>query len=329
MRRRRPKLARLVAATVVIGLGAAPVAFALSGSSNEGAFDLLLPTGARALGMGQAAVALRDGAEGIWWNPAVIARAHREASFHFAQTIATEGDYTLAVLVPVEYVGALAISARYIDYGTQSVTGKTDPTEVGVFSTTSTIISASVAAPFGDRLGAGLTYKLYTLRLPCSGQCLNTPPRSPATYAFDVGMQYVLRKDSSISLGAAVRNLGRPLQVRDSPQADPLPKRADVGVAFAPRFQQLPPNARVLLSADVVTRLAGGGPGYRIGGELSWEGKYQLRAGYVINGPTGNNGSIGLGYATRRLQFDVAQLITQGSSSSDQTPFFFSVRYIF
>ena len=78
-----------------------------------------------------------------------------------------------------------------------------------------------------------------------------------------------------------------------------------------------------------MTRLAGGGPGYRIGGELSWEGKYQLRAGYVINGPTGNNGSIGLGYATRRLQFDVAQLITQGSSSSDQTPFFFSVRYIF
>src|SRR6266571_7586778 len=121
MRRRRSRLRPLAAAAylgVGTSIGLVGQARAQSGAATE-ALDLLLPTGARALGMGQAAVAFPSGAEGLWWNPALIARAPREVSFHFAQTLATEGDYTLAALIPVQYVGAVAVSARYIDFGVE------------------------------------------------------------------------------------------------------------------------------------------------------------------------------------------------------------------
>ena len=300
-----------------------------SGTTTEGAPEFLLPSGARAIGMGQAAVALPTGAEAVWWNPALLARAAREASFHFAQTIATEGDYTLSVLIPVQYAGAFAITARYIDYGVQQVTGKTDPNETGVFSSSTSILGASFATSFGRRLSTGLMYKVLAQRFQCTGTCLSTPHSAPATFALDLGAQYTLRKDTSLWLGAAVRNLGLPLQVHDAPQADPLPRRAEVGIAFSPTFRQLPADARVRGAFDIVTRLDGGGPGYRVGGELSWQEKIQLRAGYVYEGPTGTNGSFGLGYRASKVQFDFAQLIGDAGSGSGQSLSFISIRYGF
>src|SRR4029453_14912557 len=102
-------------------------------------------------------------------------------------------------------------------------------------------------------------------RFPCTGVCLNTPSRSPPTSALDLGGQYVFRADTSLYVGAAIRNLGLRLQVQDAPQADPLPSPIDIGAAFAPRLPQLPADARVLFSADIVSRLTGWGPGYRAG----------------------------------------------------------------
>jgi hypothetical protein len=300
-----------------------------SGTATESGAELLLPTGGRAVGMGQAVVAMATGAEAVWWNPALITRTPREAVFHFSQTLATNGDYAASVLFPVPSIAAaFAVTARYIDYGPQESTGRTDPNELGEFTTTSTILGASFAATFGRRFAAGITYKALQYRFPCTGVCLNTPSRSPPTSALDVGAQYVLRKDTSLSVGAAIRNVGLRLQVQDAPQADPLPSRIDIGVVFAPRIPQLPSDAKVRFGADVVSRLTGWGPGYRAGAELSWQNRYQLRAGYVQFGPTGSNGSVGVGYSTRRVQLDFAQLITDAASGTG-SPSFFSARWLF
>ena len=329
MRRRRSSASRRLALVASLLAVAAPAARAQSGTSGEGAPELLLPTGGRGLGMGQAVVAMAIGAEAVWWNPALITRAAREAAFHFSQTIATEGDYAASVLIPVHSIAAAAaITARYIDYGPQESTGRTNPDELGEFTTTSTILGASFAATFGHRFAAGITYKVLQLRFPCTGVCLNTPGNSPPTSALDLGAQFVLRKDTSLSLGAAIRNIGLRLQVQDAPQADPLPSRIDIGAVFTPRIAQLPPDAKVRVGADLVSRLTGWGPGYRAGAELSWQDRYQLRAGYVQFGPTGSNGSVGVGYSTRRFQLDFAQLITDAASGTG-SPSFFSARWLF
>jgi hypothetical protein len=107
-----------------------------------------------------------------------------------------------------------------------------------------------------------------------------------------------------------------------------LPSRVDVGAVFSPKLRQLPAEARVRFAADLVSRLTGWGPGYRAGAELSWQNRYQLRAGYVRFGPTGSNASVGVGYATRRFQLDFAQLITDAASGTG-SPSFFSARWLF
>src|SRR5918993_2905866 len=124
--RRRPfrRVARL-AATLCGALLAAPGerALAQSAPAQDGALFLLLPVGARAVGMGQAVVADQAaGSEAIWWNPAGLARAEkREAAIHHSQSGIGTGD-AVTVLVPSSLLGVLAASVDILNYGSQDVT---------------------------------------------------------------------------------------------------------------------------------------------------------------------------------------------------------------
>ncbi len=304
---------------------------AQTGSPIEGAPEFVLPIGARAIGMGQAAVATAIGIDGLWWNPAVISRGPREASLSIGRTFATSdggADAGGGVIIPVRGVGAFGVSIRYLNEGQSAATDSVG-NQIGVLSIVGTVLAGTFAAPFGDRFAAGVTIKFLQLSFPCTGTC-NAPTTPPRTGAFDLGGQYFVTKDSLVTLGAAVRSVGLKLQVNDSPQADPLPSRFDGGIAIAPKFAEMPKEARVRLAADVVTRLgaAGGGPGYRFGGEVSWLERLQARAGYVVNGPTGSGLTLGLGFSTGRLQVDFAQARTDFSDSGTQ-PTFLTLRYIF
>src|ERR1700682_4755163 len=91
-------------------------------SGSEGALFLLLPTGAQAVGMGQAMVAGKPGSEGIWWNPASIAgEDKRELAIHHSQTVAGVGD-ALTFLTPLRSHGTGAISVNILNIGEQQVT---------------------------------------------------------------------------------------------------------------------------------------------------------------------------------------------------------------
>jgi hypothetical protein len=53
----------------------------------------------------------------------------------------------------------------------------------------------------------------------------------------------------------------------------------------------------VRAATDVVVRTSRiGGPGYRVGGEVAWQERYQGRVGYVISGPTGRARRSGRGF---------------------------------
>jgi hypothetical protein len=300
---------------------------AQSGTGSEGAAEFLFPIGARSLGMGQAVAAIATGSDALWWNPALVARGPREIAFHFTKIITLETDASAAVIVPVQRVGAFALSVRYINQGQQEASD--DPTQpTGAFSTTTTIVGATFATTFSARFAAGLTYKLLRLDFACTGSC-RKPAQTPQTIALDLGGQYILTRDSLVTFGAALRNAGPKLQVNDSPQADPLPVRADVGVAFAPKFAQMPKEGRIRFAGDVVTRLAGGSaPGYRLGAEFSWIERYLVRAGYEARGPTGSGATFGLGISSGKLQIDLARmLVTSGSEAG--SPDYLSLRYLF
>jgi hypothetical protein len=57
--------------------------------------------------------------------------------------------------------------------------------------------------------------------------------------------------------------------------------------------------------------------------------RLQARAGYVVNGPTGTGPTLGLGFATGRLQIDFAQSRADFGSDSGVQPTYLSLRYIF
>src|SRR4051812_24049647 len=157
MRRRRSNVRRsfaifaVLAVSCALALSSGQSVFAQSGLVDEGAKDLIRPTGARSVGMGLAVTAGATGSEALWANPALIARARREASLHLrgkSYASDADGDITGVVIIPWQNVGVIAIGLRYLDYGSQDVTsGPTTP--VGLIKNTNIILTATAATTFG------------------------------------------------------------------------------------------------------------------------------------------------------------------------------------
>src|SRR6266513_5837493 len=85
-------------------------------TGSEGSLFLLLPTGAQAVGMGQAMVAAKPGSEGIWWNPASIGdQTQKELAIHHSKTIAGVGD-ALTFVLPSSF-GTTAFSINILNIG--------------------------------------------------------------------------------------------------------------------------------------------------------------------------------------------------------------------
>lgn len=321
-------LRRIIAGCFALA-GAVGTAAAQAGSAAEGATEFVFPLGARAMGLGQAVVASSLGAESVWWNPAFIARAPREVLVGAVSGMpAAESDVSSVGVYTIPRVISIALALRYVNYGQQDA-GVDQFGRTGSFFSSAYVLGATFAAPFGDRFAVGTTLKVLTIGFDCTGTCPNQPQNNPVTGALDIGAQYIARHDSTVTFGAAIRNVGSKLQFNDSPQADPLPGRIDVGVEVAPKLSQYP-GLGLRLSAGVVTRITSGfGPGLRFGGEVSWLNQYIARAGYVQNGPTGSGPSIGGGIAAGRWRIDFAEFLSDNAAEIGLRPTYLSLRYSF
>jgi hypothetical protein len=326
---------RRCAFVVLVVCGLAHAGGAQSSSDPQGGLQFVLPIGARTLGMGQAATAAAVGSDALWWNPALIARGPREAALQLTQSLATQtgADIGFAFIYAVPKVGAVGLSLRYINEGAQPAFDTTvNGTQTGTFFAQDLIFAATFAAPFGDRLALGLTTKVLRIGFPCTGTCFtSTSASTPAqTGALDLGAQYFATHDSTLAFGVALRNLGFKLQLNDTPQADQLPSRLAVGVELAPKPAALPPDVRVHVAADLVWQItAAASPGVNFGGELSFKDRYQVRAGYVANGPTGSGMTFGAGVSTGRLHVDLARMLSDIGQQSGVTPTYIALRYLY
>jgi len=327
MRRRLFRLPRWSFFWLFIALNGARLE-AQTGVVSEAA-QFLLPIGARSLGAGQAVVAGGVGADAITWNPAVISRGPREFTFNLANQAngIAATDANVALVWPVPHVGAFAVTIRYmVEQDQESVNNS--GIQTGTFALNDIIAGATFAAPFGNRFAAGFTLKFLQQGANCTGAC-DLPAFPPRTAGIDAGVQYFLMKDSSVAIGASLLNAGLPLQVNDSPQADPLPTRADFGISVTPKFSNAPKELGTRFEADIVKRVSGGGPGYRFGGELSWQNQYVARAGYELYALSGSSGpTVGVGLSTAKLKIDFAQMLTDLGVGLGK-PTFLSLRYVF
>ena len=140
---------------------AGPVAVAAQGSvGSEGGAFLLRPVGARAVGMGQAVVARRDGGESLWWNPAGLAwMTKREGSLHHSQDFFATGD-VITLVVPSTLLGVFSLAADLENFGEQENTSDPGAPPTGTILTRSLVLNASYATRIGGRAATGIAFTL-------------------------------------------------------------------------------------------------------------------------------------------------------------------------
>ncbi|HXT17722.1 MAG TPA: PorV/PorQ family protein [Gemmatimonadaceae bacterium] len=318
---------------VIIGaafsLAAAATLGAQTGTENESAFEFIFPYGARAVAMGMTGVAMASPSDAVWLNPALVARAHREASLQEQSKLSAliSTDIGGSVVWTFAPVGTVALSARYMDEGTDIATNDLNE-QTGTFVPKHEVVAATFATTFGSRATAGFTVKRLVRTAPCSGECGPNLPASSSVNALDFGAQFYVSHDSVLSVGLAARNIGPKLQQKDAPQADELPTRIEAGIAIMPTLKDAK-DVRVIGAADIVARVGPGAPGFRFGGEVGYQNRYFGRAGYVVYGPGEVSGAtFGVGVQTGKLAIDLSQMATDPGTSGLR-PTLVSLRYIF
>jgi len=298
----------------------------------EGGAFLLLPVGARAVALGQAATADGGTSEAVFWNPAGLATlAKGEFAVYHYDAFFGSGD-AIAIAVPSSRLGTFALTAYLVNYGDLAVTrGDLGPEPVGQISPRNLELMASYATDLG-RLAAGITYKLVQFRVDCSGDCSQVPTATGTTQAVDLGVQYTFAGWRPVVVGVSLRNLGFNLQVNNRAQADPLPTRLSVGVSAevvrpADGVQGL--DARVL--ADVQgTVLEGPLSTVTLVGVESGVGEMlRLRFGYAFLDSNARGPSLGIGVKFGSIAFDLARTFNSAQDVGDTEPVHISFRVIF
>jgi hypothetical protein len=281
------------------------------------------------VGMGQAVVADQPGTEAIWWNPAGLARSdRREVAVHHYETLVGTGD-AVSILIPSSLLGVFSATLYALNYGTQALTDNSG-NQIGSFTTRNVVYGGSYSTPIGPRINAGITYKIVQFRIDCAAGCES---QTGTSSAIDFGAQYDLGSVVPVSIGVAVRNMGAPLPVIDSEQADPLPTRIQIGLMYrVPGVERYAPQTEVHITGDVLDRLKLESPAPRVGAAVSWRRRAHLRGGYVFDSGTEEESggpSMGLGISTNNLRVDIATIFEGFSTDAGKRPTYVSLRYLF
>jgi len=331
----RARLGATLAAGVIAAGGwcAGPAAAQNVSAGVEGGAFLLLPMGARATALGQAAAADGGTSEAVFWNPAGLATLARgEFALHHYDAFFGSGD-AVVIAVPSSRLGSFAFTAYLVNYGDLAVTrADLGPEPVGQISPRNLALMASYATDVAGGVAVGLTYKLVQFRVDCSGDCSQVPTATGTSNAVDVGLRYDASAWLPVVFGVTVRNLGFPLQVNNRSQEDPLPTRVVVGVSVAvlrPSAGTQGIDARVLADVQGTVNEGAVAAVTLVGAEAGVGELVRLRAGYAFLNSDARGPSLGFGVRFGNIAFDLASVFAVTEEVGDKQPVHVSFRVIF
>ena len=237
----------------------------------------------------------------------------------------------LSFVYPSRIFGTFALGGNLVNFGDIPATDK-GGNDVGILTNRNYLLVASYATPIGKRLSVGLNAKVVLLRTICSGCEALYPNIEGSTNALDAGLQYVLPTSLPITIGASLRNIGQPLQVKDAEQADPLARVIQVGARVRLPIAALDSNdTSIDISSDVFSSPAYTGPSFRLGASLTYSLDYVLRVGYKTPaGASDNQGGFSIGFGLARAGFGL-DFARRFDSTSDfgKAPTYVSLRLLF
>ncbi|MXW65062.1 MAG: PorV/PorQ family protein [Bacteroidetes bacterium SB0662_bin_6] len=184
------------------------------GQSRKGtaaATFLTLGVGARATAVGHAFTAVATGADGLFWNPAGIARPHPSSGQRGSAMFSNHRWFVdvnfagLGAVVPVTGSGAVGLSVVKLDYGDQLVRTVDMPEGTGeTFSSMDISIGLSYAQQLTDYFYLGGSAK---------GVRQNIRDMKASAVAFDIGFVLETNYLNGIQLGASIQNFGGKMQM--------------------------------------------------------------------------------------------------------------------
>jgi hypothetical protein len=337
MRRSRSRLrglAVVLGGALSLGAGAVRGLSAQGITRPQGAEFLLLPVGARATALGQAAASEGGTTESIFWNPAGLASVPRgEFAVHHYNAFFGTGD-AIAIAGHSARIGTVALAAYLVDYGDLDLTPPDGgPVPIGRITPRNVALALSYATDIGAGVAVGVTYKLVQFRVDCAGDCHDVPATAGTTHLVDVGVRYVASAAPFV-VGISLRNLGFPLQVENSAQADPLPTRLSVGVAYelvrpVPGASGEGFDVRVLTDVQGVVGRGPFSPAMFVGVESGVGELIRLRGGYAFTDSEARGPSIGLGMTLGQMSVDLARVFFANDDLGEKEPFHVSFRAAF
>ena len=343
------KLTTLLLAGLCVG--ALPAGVRATPESRSAPLLLLINPGSRAIAMGESYVAVADDATASYFNPAALVGQSKK-KLHLSHTawlpkLADDLSYEfLAYSTPVEGWGNFGFNVTFFNLGEQTRTGERPNEVLGTFRSYDMALSAAYGAQIGANVSAGIGLKFIYSHLANKGAGIEQGDGTGSSFAADLGILW--KPISSLSFGAALRNLGPKIAYIDAAQADPLPQHIVVGVAYEVMDTQY---NDLLFSFDLYKPLIADGSfvgnlatawadeglsnefkemDLHVGGEYKYglsaredEAFIALRAGlsYDHDGKASTN-TFGVGLKYNRFQFDVAYIIGLGDMPvvGDNTP---------
>ena len=279
--------------------------FSAEPRSTENALTLLLPIGARAVGMGRAVTAQR-GSESAFWNPAGLARIE-EGRFVVLRGDDLAGEATaLSLLLARQPLGTLTFSYKLLDLGDQDFVDE-DQNVLGTVSFRDHLGIVSFASQVLPWLDTGLNFKVFQTRVTCRGQCTDSGVTG-TTYFLDAGLLAMPLQALPLRLGVMVAHLGPDLQLINAEQADPLPTRLRVAATYEVLNHFFDwEDMELWATAELEDRFRDlGSPVLYLGAEfMAGRGdQVFLRAGYG-QGQTGQPAGMAVGLGIHYQQFEI------------------------
>jgi hypothetical protein len=287
---------------------------------SEGALFLLLPVGAQGVALGRAMTWV-EGAEGAFWNPAGLAGVERSQAVVFRSDHVAGTATALSALWTHDRIGTLGTSYFLLDAGSFE-----QRDDLGNYTGEITIRNhlgiVSIASRLAERLSAGLSFKLIRFQLSCRGICTDEGTTG-TTWAVDAGVQG--EPFDRLRLGAMFAHLGPRLQVLNAEQADPLPARVRVAVAYdvldaIVEADEL--GGWVAVEVEDRVRELGSASVY-LGTEVvaGQTDALALRAGYVWSElDQEDGGRVGLGLTYERFNLAIAKALAVSTLTGETEP---------
>lgn len=237
---------------------------------------LKLQVNARATAMGNAQVALAEGASSVAYNPAgvlSVSTASFGATYNAWFADITHSFYAAAV--NLHDLGTIAAGVTLLTTDDMAVTTPAFPEGTGeLFKATDFAFTLSYARQISNEFGLGLSAKyirsyLYNKEIQAS------------SVAFDVGTLYDI-PELRTRLGISVNNLGKDLRYINEQYSLPTALR------FGARITAYQEDVNLVYVAAQISRPNDSEEQYNVGVEYTYNGMFSIRGGYWLNYDTQN-----------------------------------------